>query len=102
MSDEYKLLTDDERGHFRTWETLFESDGWALLTKELQAEVEQAPVELFHSVSSWEELLAARARIQAALTLLRYPDLIEIRKEQIIEERRMAAEDRLADAFSGV
>lgn len=93
--DERKLLTDDERGHFRKWEQFFESDGWELLLKELSAEAETAPAELFWGVRSWDELVAARSRMQTVNQLIAYPDIIKLRKENLMQQRDLELEDAL-------
>lgn len=91
-------LTDDEKGHFRKWESLFENEGWKLLVEELQQELDAAPRELFLSVKSYEELLAARERLRAVAYFINYEQVIQLRKDHIIHQRRQEAEARVNQA----
>lgn len=95
MDEELAYLTDDERAHFAKWSALFSSDGWKLLVEELSKELEDGPAQYFMTVKSYEDLLAARSRIQAVAQLASYERIIEMRKEHLIATRQQeVAEQR--------
>lgn len=95
--DEHKLLTPEEQRDFREWEKGFEGAFWRKLAGELQEELDKAPSALFFAVKSHEELVAARARMQAIAQLLAYPDIIAQKKEALLESRRQQQYDREED-----
>jgi hypothetical protein len=89
-----KYLSDDERGVFREWENMFASGGWALLRKELEAELKAVPEVAFYSSKSYEEVVALRVRAKTVAELLSYESIIEQRKESIILGREQEVESR--------
>jgi hypothetical protein len=93
-------LLDDERGHFRKWENMFQSEGWELMIKEIQTELEDIPERAFTSSKNFDELVAFRVRARVLAELLAYPAIIEQRKEQLQTSRKMEqadAEDSIAN-----
>ena len=93
MNDEQELLTNDERDYFQKMEALFNSDGWALLAKELQDELDDLPTRGFAHAKNWDEVLAGRAAETKMREFLAYPEIIEQRKHHLLEERRLMAEE---------
>ena len=98
MSEKY--LTDDERGIFREWENMFDTAGWALLKKELQAELDAVPEVAFLTAQNYDEIVAFRVRAKVVAELLAYESIIEQRKESIIVGREQEAEDNRIAASS--
>lgn len=93
-----KFLSDEERREFREWEKGFQSDFWKLLQRDMEAELESLPTQLFYAVKSWDELVAARSRLQTVGQLLAYPTIIEQKKENLITARQMEADEEREDA----
>lgn len=89
------LLSEDERGFFQRFESLFESAEWQLLVNEWRKEIEEIPLRAFHNAQSWEEILAARALVKKLEEYLSYPAELGIRKQGTIFEREQQLADEL-------
>ena len=97
MDDDKKYLKPEESIDFREWEKGFESKFWEKLSADLQSELDKAPEYAFWNVKSYEELVAARARLGAIAQLLAYPSMIEQKRDNLITSRRMEAEEQSED-----
>ena len=97
MSDEHTLLNSSEREKFHNLEQMFDSPGWAILTRDMRAEVEDLPIRAFFDAPDFEALQAARAKHTALTEVLAYPDFIALEKENLMIEKRQALEDEAMD-----
>jgi hypothetical protein len=91
------ILSPDEQEYFRELENTFNTRGWDLLRAEITREIEAGPKELFWSVKSYEELVAARLRLAELYRLANYSDDIELRRNQLITERLHEASEKLTE-----
>jgi len=92
-----KLFTDDEFGHFEKWRHLFECEGWQLLVKEMEKELEDLPMAAFTTAKSFDEVVAMRVRARVIVEMLSYPTIIEQRKEHLVQEREFEASEQEDD-----
>lgn len=95
--DDRNLLTQAERQEFRELEDMFGSAGWRHIATRLREEIEHGPAYWFHNAQSWDQILAARARIRAVVELLNYETTTENRKANLIEGRKIEQQDNQAD-----
>lgn len=87
------LLSDDERAYFMEMESLFNHPGWARLCREMQHEIDTVPMVAFDNAKTWDELLKARARVQALRELMTYDKAVDLRRLNIEQERLSAIEE---------
>lgn len=95
-----RLLTPDEQQHFMALEAMFNSPGWTIISRQLAEEIEGQPERLFWSVTSYDELVAERIKIAERVILLRYPDLVERQKEDLIRTREADVQDAVEGLYS--
>jgi hypothetical protein len=91
--DGMELLTDDERTYFGEFESMFHSEGWRLLLKELEAENEHLPEQKFWEAKDWDEIVLARVRLAMLVELRAYEDIVAARREDIMQQRRSQYEE---------
>ena len=88
-----KLLSDDELGYFIDMESLFNHPGWARLSKEIAAEMKNAPEVTFATAKSWDDVTRARDRYTALQTMLNLPNEVQMKRDAIEAERAAQIED---------
>lgn len=93
MRTDHEVLTDSDKSYYSAWEQLFDSQGWAQLTQELEHEAKDLPERAFRDAKSFDEVLAARAATRKLEEILSYPNEINLRLENLIESRLQAIED---------
>jgi hypothetical protein len=81
------LLTGDEAHYFQSMETMFSTEGWQLLKREIGRELEAMPAEKFWSCHSYEELVQARLRYLDLQRMANMEAEIEERQRGIIASR---------------
>jgi len=87
------LLTDEERGQFMEFESMFGSPGWSRLMREYENELRDLPLQAFENARSFEEIVQARIRLAVLAELALYPEIIEARKRNIIEMREQERDE---------
>lgn len=87
------LLTDEERSMFHDFESMFNSDGWSRLMKEYEVELRELPIQAFETAKNFDEIVQARIRLAMLSELALYPEIIEARKQNIIQVREQELEE---------
>lgn len=94
------LLSGSEQTYFQEMESLFAQPGWGHIIKEIEAEMERIPEETFWRAKSFDDIQLARIRLVELTRLAQYPDAIEMRKTNLLTERRDRFEELQAGAGS--
>lgn len=94
--DDIRFLTDDERGYYSAFESMFASDGWRQLLNEYDNETKALPEDTFWQAPDWETIVRARIRLTLLMELRHYEEVIEQRRKDTIHERTQLLEEAQA------
>lgn len=87
------LLTSEEQERYMALQSLFRQPGWGIIVRELEESIQSTPEESFWKAKTFEDILVQRIRVQERTVLVRYPDLVEQRTQQIILQRSQLMQD---------
>lgn len=88
------LLPEQHQAEWAAWEELFNSLGWELLCRSLQAEVDQVPRLLLEEAKTWEEVLALRVVDTQLKRILALPQSVEIAYKNAVESALIDIEEQ--------
>ena len=78
-------MNEKQKQFFAAMESLFESEGWALLTQGWQDECDRLPEDAFYNAKDMEYVRDTRVRHQLLKELLNLPAEIERQKTAIVQ-----------------
>lgn len=78
-------MDDKQKQFFAAMESLFESEGWELVSRGWKEEAERLPQDAFFNASDFEYVREARIRHELLMQLIDLPNQIAQQKEAIVE-----------------
>ena len=85
-------LLGDDLAEFRALESMHESDGWLLFSRDLADQIRVLRESVLEA-PDWDTVQRIRMKADALEEVLEHPRYTAARKEMLLEQRRMDAED---------